>query len=208
MEAPEAVLVVKNLSEISSIWHGLKEGYNTMDLLAAFFFAPIIISSLALPEGDKNAGRFVLKASIIGASILATIYMGFCYLAYLYAPMLEGISSDRLLGTIAIHILGPHAGLIVSLTVAVACLTTAIALIAAFTNFMQREVLREKISHIPVLIASLLTTFAVTTLEFQGIAHFLNPVLTICYPVLILLTFYNLIMAIKLKEPQPIGETR
>jgi branched-subunit amino acid permease len=42
------------------------------------------------------------------------------------------------------------------------------------------------------LIISLLMTFGVTTLEFQGIARMLNPVLEICYPGLILLTFYNL----------------
>jgi len=193
VEAPESALVSADPSKVFYFWHGLKEGYQTMDLMAAFFFAPVIISSLALPEGDKNLSRFVLKASAIGAFLLAAIYIGFCYLAYFYASELTGISSDRLLGVIAIKILGPHAGLIVSLTVTVACLTTSLALIAAFASFVQREILREKVGHIPILIASLLTTFAVTTLEFQGIADFLSPILKICYPVLILLTFYNLI---------------
>ncbi len=201
IEAPEVALVCANTSEISHFWHGLTEGYNTMDLLAAFFFAPIIISSLDRPEKDKDFNHFVLKASAVGAFLLAIIYVGFCYLAYIYAPELEGIPNDRLLGAIAIKILGQHAGLIVSLTVTVACLTTAIALIAAFTSFMQKEVCREKVGHVPILIISLLMTFALTTLEFQGIARFLNPILEICYPSLILLTFYNLAMPIvKLKK--------
>jgi len=208
MEAPDAVLVSANPSEISHFWHGLMEGYNTMDLLAAFFFAPIIISSLGRPERDKDFNHFVLKASAIGAFLLAIIYSGFCYLAYIYAPELEGISNDRLLGEIAIKILGPYAGLIVSLTVTVACLTTAIALIAAFASFMHKEVLGEKVGHVPVLIISLLMTFAVTTLEFQGIAHFLNPILEICYPVLILLTFYNLFMPFPLTRKEVILNNR
>lgn len=193
IEAPEIALVSENLSKTSHFWNGLTEGYNTMDLLAAFFFAPIIISSLRDSEKDPNFSRFVFIASAIGACLLALVYIGFCYLAYFYAAQLTGISNDQLLGAIAIKILGPYAGLIVSLTVAFACLTTAIALIAAFTSFIEKEILREKVSYVQILIISLLMTFAVTTLEFQGIACLLNPILEVCYPALILLTFYNLL---------------
>ncbi len=206
MEAPGAALMTADPGEAGYFWHGLKEGYMTMDLLAAFFFAPIIISSLPRQEGDKKLGGFVIKASAIGAFLLAAVYVGFCYLAYFYAAELKGVPSDKLLGMIAIKVLGPHAGFIVSLTVAVACLTTSIALIAAFASFIHKEVLREKIGHVPVLIGSLLMTFAVTTLEFQGIAQILNPVLKICYPGLILLTFYNLIRPTKKIKLDSVGE--
>jgi LIVCS family branched-chain amino acid:cation transporter len=190
--APETVLEPTNLSNTSHFWKGLTEGYNTMDLLAAFFFAPIVISSLKNSEKDQNLNRFVLIASVIGASLLALVYIGFCYLAYLYAPQLAGVANDQLLGAIAIKILGPHAGIIVGLTVTFACLTTAIALISAFASFIEKEVLKERSGYVLVLIISLLTTFATTTLEFQGIARILNPVLEVCYPALILLTFYNI----------------
>jgi len=190
--APETVLVSTTLSNISHFWKGLIEGYNTMDLLASFFFAPIVISSLKSSGKDQNLNCFVLIASVIGASLLALVYVGFCYLAYLYAPQLAGIANDQLLGAIAIKVLGPYAGIIVGLTVTFACLTTAIALIAAFASFIEKEVLRERIGYVPILIISLLTTFAVTILEFQGIARLLNPALEVCYPALILLTFYNL----------------
>lgn len=196
MEAPEAILISADPSRTSHFLHGLTEGYNTMDLLAAFFFAPIIISSLSKEGGEQKLNRFVFKASAVGAFLLTIIYIGFCYLAYLYAPQLEGISNDKLLGAIAIKILGPYAGLFVGLTVTFACLTTAIALIAAFTSFMHKEVLKEKIGYIAVLLISLLMTFGVASLEFQGIARFLSPILEICYPALILLTFYNLLMPI------------
>lgn len=192
IEAPEMTLVAKDPSNLFHFWHGLKEGYQTMDLLAAFFFAPIIISALTRQEDNKQLTRFVIKASAVGGVLLAIVYVGFCYVAYFHAAELGGVSSDRLLGLIAIKVLGPYAGLIVSLTVTMACLTTTIALIAAFTSFVQKEVFQGRVRHIPLLCASLLLTFGVTTLEFQGIANFLQPVLSICYPVLILLTFYNL----------------
>ena len=198
IDAPGTDLISSNPSEVSHFWHGMKDGYMSMDLLAAFFFAPIIIASMTRTDDEKTLSRFVIKASAVGAFLLAAVYIGFCFLAYFYAAELQGVSSEKLLGVIAIKVLGPHAGLLMSLTVCFACLTTTIALIAAFANFLHKEVLKEKIGHIPVLMISLLTTFAVTTLEFQGIAHFLNPILTICYPVLILLTFYNLIKPLPL----------
>ena len=200
IEAPETALISTNLSLISHFWNGLVEGYNTMDLLAAFFFAPIVISSIGSSGKDENLNRFVLISSAIGAFLLAMVYVGFCYLAYLYAPQLEGIPNEQLLGAVAIKILGPYAGLVASLIVTFACLTTAIALIAAFASFMEKEVLKEKVGYIPILIVSLLLTFVVTTLEFQGIARLLNPVLEICYPALILLTFYNFLMPIPLDK--------
>lgn len=204
IEAPEMTLISANPSKISHFWNGLTEGYNTMDLLAAFFFAPIIISSLSCTktdlDGNKKFNRFVLKASAIGALLLSIIYIGFCYLAYIYATQMEGIPNDQLLGVISVKILGAHAGLVVSLTVTVACLTTAIALITAFASFIHKEVLKEKVDYAPILLISILLTFAMTTLEFQGIAYFLNPVLEVCYPALIMLTFYNLFMPVPSEE--------
>lgn len=192
MEASEPTLIAHN-SDISYFWHGLTEGYNTMDLLAAFFFAPIIIASLGNSQ-SPGMNRFILTSSAIGAFLLAAVYIGFCYLAYFYASDLQGLPSDQLLAAIAIKVLGPNAGLVVSLTVAIACLTTAIALISAFASFMHKEVVAGKVAYTTILAGSLILTCAVTTLQFQGIAKLLNPVLELCYPVLILLTFYNLIV--------------
>lgn len=186
-----------HLDAYSTFWKGLKEGYNTMDLLAAFFFAPVIISltqakTSALPDA-KSRLFFVLKASGIGAALLAVIYIGFSFLASFYAADLEGIPPEELLAVISLKILGPHAGLIVCLTVVLACLTTAVALIAAFAGFVHQELLGGKKSYPLILALSLLATYLVACFEFQGISQFLTPVLEISYPFLIVLTGYNLV---------------
>lgn len=181
----------------ANFWKGLKEGYNTMDLLAAFFFAPVIISltqakTACLPDA-KSRLKFVLKASAIGAILLGLIYIGFSLLASLYAATLQGIPAEELLAVIALKILGPQAGIIVCITVVLACLTTAIALIAAFTSFVHQDLLQSKGNYHWILAFSVFATFLVACFEFQGISRFLTPVLEICYPFLILLTGYNLI---------------
>lgn len=180
--------------------HGLKEGYNTMDLLAAFFFSSTILKIMQPPEKDHISVAF--KASLVGALLLGIIYIGFSYLAAFHGNSLGMISKDELLSAITVKIAGTHAGLLVCLTVSLACLTTAIALISAFTDFIQKEVLKEKLSYEITLIVSLFITFIISTFEFGGISAFLGPILQICYPGLIVLTLLNI--AYRLKNFRPI----
>jgi len=183
--------------------HGLKEGYNTMDLLAAFFFSSTILTVLRERSVEPKQGiRMALRASLFGALLLAVVYAGFSYLAAFHGGQFEITGKDELLAAITLKIAGPYAGLLVCITIAFACLTTAIALISAFTDFVQKEVFKEKVSYGVTLVGALLITFVVSTFEFTGISAFLGPILQICYPGLIVLTLLNI--AYRLKNFAPI----
>lgn len=186
----------------SMFLHGLKEGYNTMDLLAAFFFSSTILNILRISSkeselGSRNYVNIALRASVIGAFLLAAIYIGFSYLAAFHGNEFVSYAKDELLGAITMKIAGAHAGVLVCITIALACLTTAIALISSFTDFIQKEVFNEKISYEVILIASLLLTFFISTFEFTGISAFLGPILEVCYPGLIVLTLLNIAYSLK-----------
>lgn len=204
-----AVPDIQNTSQAndSMFLHGLKEGYNTMDLLAAFFFSSTILnilrtSSKANESSLHNYVNITLRASVVGAFLLAAIYVGFSYLAAFHGNQLVISGKDELLGAITMKVAGAHAGILVCITIALACLTTAIALISAFTDFIQKEVFKERISYEITLVSSLLLTFFISSLEFTGISTFLGPILQICYPGLIVLTFLNI--AYRLKNFKPI----
>jgi LIVCS family branched-chain amino acid:cation transporter len=79
----------------------------------------------------------------------------------------------------------------VSVTVAITCLTTAIALISVFTEFVHIRLLRSRLSYSWILATSLLVTFAMSCIEFQGITAFLAPILMMFYPGLIVLTLLS-----------------
>lgn len=190
--APAVTLLNTSQGDSQLFMHALTEGYNTMDLLGAFFFAPVIIASLPNVEKNSSYFKFVIQACLVGALLLSAIYVGFCYLGYAYSSELVGVSIDKLLGQIAFSVFGPFGGYLVSATVTIACFTTAIAIVGAFASFVQKEVFMEKIGYIPIVIGTLVISFILSTLEFQGIAAFLGPVLKICYPVLIALTAFNL----------------
>lgn len=179
---------------------GLKEGYQTMDLLAAFFFCSVVLACLKEEEEEppgpgktKKLMLQTLKASCIGAGLLAAIYIGFSYLAAHYSVNLGEISSDLLISKIAIQVLGNYAGIVACISVSLACLTTAIALSAVFAEFLHEDISLSRINYPLSLIVTLITAFLVSTLNFTGIAAFLQPVLRILYPALIVLSIMNIL---------------
>lgn len=193
--APEVRTVEQSPSAM--FLHGLKEGYNTMDLLAAFFFSSTILHVLRerVRAGQIDGHSYLpiaYQASILGALLLGIVYIGFSYLAAFHGTGFMNIGKDELLAAITLKIAGPYGGVLVCVTIATACLTTAIALISAFADFLQKEVFADKLSYEVILVGSLLLTFIVSTFEFTGISAFLGPVLEICYPGLILLTLLNI----------------
>lgn len=187
--------------EQSLFLHGLHEGYNTMDLLAAFFFSSTIVNILKSQESN-NYIRTAFRASIVGAVLLAIIYIGFTSIAAIHGSELITQGKDGLLAAITLRIAGPYAGTLVCIAIALACLTTAIALVSAFTDFMQKEVFNYRVSYEILLISTLLMTFFMSTFEFTGISKFLWPILQVCYPGLIVLTILNI--AYRLKNFKPI----
>lgn len=177
---------------------GLLEGYKTMDLMGAFFFSSVVLACLERdvnPNDSRYYARLIflaLKASAIGAVLLAASYVGFSYVAAFNSESLVGFPQDELAGRVAVLVLGPYAGVVACTAVALACLTTAIALSAVFAEFIHKDITQNKLSYAWSLIATLVVTFLVSTLDFTGIANFLTPILKLCYPALITLSVLNI----------------
>lgn len=189
---PEAT----QLSSFAALKNGFFQGYQTMDLLAAFFFSTFVISHLrkdsAANSDEPSSLRVFFKAAMIGAGILSSVYVALVVLGWIYAPQLQHVRPQEMLGVIALESLGAFAAPCVCLAVIFACLTTAIVLASLFAEFLRKEVAREKIGNRWSLVITLLIGFAVSTLEFSGIARFIGPILEITYPALIALTVVNI----------------
>jgi len=207
INAPEAATT--EIPSGAAFLHGLKEGYNTMDLIAAFFFTSIILGSIKkmIDPESKNAGKqlfsIAIKSSGVGAFLLGATYVGFSLIASYHGRNLQFQGNDQLLPALTLKIIGPSAGVMVCLTIALACLTTAIAICTVFAEFLQKTVFNNKISYKSALISTLVLTFFVSTFEFSGISAFLAPILEVCYPVLIALTFLNIYLALRKNKPVP-----
>ena len=184
----------------SSGWNALKngffQGYQTMDLLAAFFFSQFIIKQFHSTRSPNDGESFLFKqfynSSLIGAGILSSVYFALVLLGWTYAPLLLHTPPQEMLGVIAMESLGSVAAPCVCLAVLFACLTTAIVLASLFADFLRSEVTQDKMGNKQALLLTLGIGFVVSTFDFAGIASFLGPVLETVYPALIALTFVNI----------------
>jgi len=187
-------------SSVGLLKKGFVEGYNTMDMLATFFFSGVVISSLMAGQKKSADGvpskkliAIVIKAGIIGVSLLGLVYVGFSYVSSFFANELVGVASDSLISAISIRVLGPYGGIIANVAVALACLTTAVTLAIVFAEFIQKELFGSRVKYSFVLLITLVIAFAVSNLGFSGIMTMIAPVLAIWYPGLLVLSVLNIL---------------
>jgi len=185
-----------DVTPINAFSLGLIEGYNTMDLLAAFFFSSIICMRFKQEHKGESSPHeltvHLIKASIVGAGLLTLVYIGFGYIASVYSLELSHVRPDQLLGVIGKISFGHYAGLIVCSAVAISCLTTAIALTLVASDFLQKVIFSNKMPYILCLIIILGLTWLTTFLQFSGIVRLVGPILQICYPALLVLSILNI----------------
>lgn len=184
-----------SLSKLNLFCYGFIEGYKTLDLCAALFFSASILAMVkaasAGTQSSKKIAAHVLKSSIIGATLLALVYIGMSFVTASYSSLLSSVPDQQLFITIARHVLGNAFGGVLCLAVILACLTTAIALTAISAEFMQHEIFCSKINYTHALLITLLITIPVSTLKFSGIMELLIPFLKVIYPAVIVLVIAN-----------------
>lgn len=205
-----AVIIIKGLwqannkiaiqtSPIAVFKENLWRGYGTLDLLGAIFFSAIVINLLKenftvnTKKDLEELAFFGFKAGLIGTSLLGIIYWGMSYLGVFYGQGLAHVNEGEGFREIAFKILNTHGSFIIVLAVLMACLSTAIALGAVVGEYVQRHIFNRRISFAwslaIVLLASLpLSIYGLNTvLKLAG-----GPMVYICYPVLITMTFLNI----------------
>ncbi|HEY4255536.1 MAG TPA: branched-chain amino acid transport system II carrier protein [Chlamydiales bacterium] len=177
------------LGSWASFKQGILQGYQTMDLLAAFFFSAFVIKHLKEQEPNPAASLPIFfKSSLIGAGLLSSIYCVLVLLGAIHADALAHVPPQEMLGTVASLSLGPLAGPVVATTAILACLTTAIVLTSLFADFLKKEVCKDKLPMSVSVATTLAIAFCISTLNFQGIMKVLGPILEYTYPALIVMT--------------------
>lgn len=185
--------VQQSLPPLSVFLSGLKEGYQTMDLIGAFFFSSVVIVGLKKHfQEESDLMPVTLWSIIVGATLLSLVYIGFSFVSSFNSASLATVPADQMIGALAIQILGPQAGVVACAAVALACLTTAIALASVSAEFIHEDLSFKKIPYILGLVITLIISYFISTLNFTGIVKILGPILEICYPALILLTMLNI----------------
>lgn len=175
--------------------NGVKAGYQTMDVLAALVFGGIILKSAQSKGYSQPRDRFrvVAGAAVIAGGALFAVYMGLTYLGVTAsADFGRWVNRTFLVTHIVRSLLGQAGTVIFAVVVALACVTTAVALVSSAADFFS-ELSGGRISY-PVLAAVICAFSAVVSnIGLEQIIAVASPVLDIVYPpslALILLTFF------------------
>ncbi len=209
-----AIMMPVALTKMQGLTQGLLSGYGTCDLLAIIFLSSLILSRLkkGLHPEQQNDSKAIIKlglqASLIGGGLLALVYAGFCVVAGFHGAALATVDRADIFSALAIFILGEQGGFLANITVAIACLTTAIALTAMFAMYLHKDLSRGRINYIASLLITTIMTACMSSLGFASIMKILMPIMQVIYPLLILYIFGNLMSKWwKFKTHQPLSLT-
>ena len=177
---------------------GLTQGYLTMDVLAATVFGVVVISSLR--ERGLSSSRALVRSTIlsggIAAALLGLVYIG---LAVLGTHTRGRITADaeegtELLSNAASSTLGALGVVIFAAIVILACLTTAVGLLASWAGYAYTA--WPAVSFNRQLAACAIVSFALANLGLSAILKIAGPLLFLLYPLAIALVAVTLVDAV------------
>jgi LIVCS family branched-chain amino acid:cation transporter len=176
---------------------GFMMGYQTLDLLGTLFFASIIISIIKkmAPGEDRLTilALYGLRAGVIGLSLLGCVYIGMSALGAFHTHEYMHANPGELFTLISYKILGPSVAALVSISVLLACTSTAIGLSAVVAEYCRVTLFRETITYVQSLVLLLLSCIPLSVFGLQYVLQIAGgPIVYVGYPILIATTFCNI----------------
>ena len=170
---------------------GFIEGYQTLDVLASVIFAGIIIAAAKVKGYDNTRSkmRVVITAGVLSSIFLFIIYGGLIYLGATSGVTDPDIKRSELLMSISHSILGGYGNLGIAVAIALACLTTAIALVSAFGSFFS-SLTQGKLSYTLLVTICCVFSCILSITGVDNIIAFAYPILSFVYPIAITLVLY------------------
>lgn len=183
---------------------GFTEGYQTLDVLASVIFAGIIIAAAQSKgyEKVKEKSKVVVASGALSAICLFIIYGGLLYLGSTANFSNTDISRSALLIHIAKSNLGQFGMIAIAFSIALACLTTAIALTSAVGTFFS-QLSNGRIGYKTLVTLCCLSSAALSITGVDNIIKFAYPPLAFVYPIVITLVLYIVIFGKIVKSTLP-----
>lgn len=169
---------------------GMIEGYNALDGPAGLAFAIIVINAIR-GYGIKDK-KCIVKYTII-SGLGAAFFLAVVYFVLTYAGAITSTSFSNggaLLHALTTSLYGSVGGVILGVSVLLACLTTSIGLTTAFSDYFKE--LFPSISYKKIAALVCIFSFIISNVGLSQLITISLPVLMMIYPVtvvLILLSF-------------------
>jgi LIVCS family branched-chain amino acid:cation transporter len=175
---------------------GLIAGYQAMDVLGALAFGVLIVRIAASKGYTSYADKMKVigLGSIIGGAGLFMVYCGLTYLGATGSGIFSlDINPGQLLVEIISRLLDQTGVVLLGIVIALACLTTAVALVGASASYFSR-LSGYKISYRAVAILVCVFSAFISNIGLSAIISFAAPILVFVFPgalVMIFLTLFH-----------------
>ncbi|PWH83674.1 branched-chain amino acid transport system II carrier protein [Algibacter marinivivus] len=176
---------------------GLLEGYQTYDAMAGIIMGGVVLVSI---NNSKNEMSFtekkimVAKSGLIAMFGLLIIYSGLIAVGAFYnGQFYENISRTDLLSGLAVKTLGNIGSTFLSILIAVACFTTAVAIIVSFADFFKAHFKTFKNAYLLTAVFCCIVGVGVGQMNVEYIIDIALPALMFIYPLCIVLILLNVI---------------
>lgn len=171
--------------------YGFVNGYQTMDALASVLFGIIIINGLKDKgiKQEKEQKQYLFSSSFIAAAGLGFIYLSLIFLGSKISATSRELNVSEITLKLAELTLGKIGKLGFGLCVAAACLTTSVGLVALASEWFSK-LLKIKYKTLAFFICIFSGAFSIVGLD--SLINFSLPILTILYPITIVLILLNI----------------
>ena len=163
---------------------GINSGYQTMDVLAAMIFGIIIVKNVMEKGYTETHAKYRItrNASLVAAGALLVIYCGLTFLGATVSSTYNlRINRSELLLNITGGLLGHVGVIILGVIVALACLTTAVALVSASANYFS-SLSKGKLKYKLLVVLICIFSAVVSNFGLDKIVSLASPVLSLVYP--------------------------
>lgn len=191
-------MIPQTVAASSIFFDQLNQGFQTLDLIGALFFAYIVLRIL---KGNRDSEKIKakelaimsLQGGLIAGILLMLVYVSFSYLGayygYLVTPDMNGAQDFRI---ISMHVLNSSSALVIMIAVLMACLSTVTALAAVFSEYVHYELFNKKISYPISLLVTMIVTAVISNYGLENIMAYSELPINIGYPIITTVVFCNL----------------
>lgn len=174
----------------SAFAYGFTNGYATAEILCALIFGMVIVNNLEEKGIEKEyITENMIKVGIVGLSMLTFAHFAHMWIGAHTGKVFEDLSYTALYTAVARKLYGKIGGILFSLALFFAALTTAIGMTSGCARFFVEDS-EGRCSYKKASIAILVLSVVFGSLGLSKILDYLGPILDGVYPAAIVLVLF------------------
>lgn len=174
----------------SAFAYGFTNGYATAEILCALIFGMVIVNNLEEKGIEKEyVTENMIKVGIVGLSMLTFAHFAHMWIGSHTGKVFEDLSYTALYTAVARKLYGKIGGILFSLALFFAALTTAIGMTSGCARFFVEDS-EGRCSYKKASIAILILSVVFGSLGLSKILDYLGPILDGVYPAAIVLVLF------------------